>query len=289
MSFDLVHAVFSITSLSGPDKATLLALCDHAHNDGTGSYASVHLLAGEASLGERTVQRSLKSLEAQGFIATEGLPADWRERTQEEFIAGGRQKQTVSYRILLPNADMVEAAKHRAKAPAAPDYEGPTGAPQAPLSTNNDGCPTGTPIEDGCPTGTRGVPQRHPTGAPQAPKEVREAVREPATTTGAAEALSKGAGKATPKADKIIAWFMQTEHQAMPASKRQKAELEQMLKDVPDSIGRKAIARWHKERDFTGLRFPAQALLSELPAYLKLFENEARANVRAIAASRPKK
>src|ERR1700733_12798442 len=111
MSYDLVDAAFYF-KLPGIEKDILLALCKHAHADGTGSYASLRLLAFESGFSVRSVQNALRSLEAKNIIVAEGSKT------------GGRKSQTVHYKILLPNADMVAAVKStwkRTGAPPAPD------------------------------------------------------------------------------------------------------------------------------------------------------------------------
>jgi DNA-binding MarR family transcriptional regulator len=59
----------TITSLSLAEKFILLALCEKADNDGRNAYPSVSTLARYAECSERSVQRHLRSLERQGWIA----------------------------------------------------------------------------------------------------------------------------------------------------------------------------------------------------------------------------
>lgn len=270
MSYDLVDATFSII-LPPIEKVVLLALCKHAHDDGTSSYPSIKLLTAETGYKERGIQNALRSLEAKNIIVAVSSKV------------GGRHSQTVHYRILQPGPEAIEAAKHPWKGePPAPDYEGPdgngrttctrTGAPHAPDTTLTG---AGRAL-----TGAGHAP----TGAPRAPKSVSEEVKEQVnktTTTTEAEAGEAGTdlspkGAGTPKADGIIAWFIQNEGKAMPANKKLKQEIEAMLANVPDAIGNEAVKRWHSDRDFEGLRFPAQKLLEELPTYIKLVTSEQR-------------
>lgn len=54
--------------LPKPLKFTLLALADHADHDGRNAYPGVGLLAWKLGDDRRTVQRSLRKLEAMGII-----------------------------------------------------------------------------------------------------------------------------------------------------------------------------------------------------------------------------
>jgi hypothetical protein len=258
MSYELVDATFPII-LPAVEKAVLLALCRHAHADGTSSFPSVKLLTGEAGYSERSVQRALRELEAKNYIVAEGSKA------------GGRHGQTVSYKILIPNADVIAAVKSLWK-------QGITGASVAPDTTL-----TGAPVAPD--TGFTGASVAGtgasvaPTGAPVAPKSVSEAVKEQVKnqpTTGATEADDVGVvspkGAGTPRADWAIERFVTYNEKAMPAGKKVKAEIEAMLLTVPKEIADEAITRWSDRREagFTGLRDPARAMLSELPAFIKL-------------------
>lgn len=100
------------------DKLVLLALADHAHDDGTSAKPGIAHLAWKTDLSERTVQRCLKNLEEAGLI------------TPTAHAEGGRGYVT-EYTLLLE------------------------GLPPKPISTSvdNSGEPTGkgdklTPIAD---------------------------------------------------------------------------------------------------------------------------------------------
>jgi len=247
MSYDLVDATFVI-GLPAIEKATLLALCRHAHADGGGAYPSVNTLSLETGLSERSVQKALRALEERNYISAS---------TDK---AGGRR--SVTYRILIPNADVVAAVKSTWK-------KGRTSEGRTPNTPQEERGASHAP--EGRTSGTAGVQVAHPNAVRE---EVKEEVKTP-TTTGrqvGTVASSKTAG--TPKADSVIAWFIKNENKAMPAGRKAKQELEQLLDTVPDAIGKAAIENWWGKRNFRGLEFPLQALLSELPAYIKL-ETEA--------------
>jgi hypothetical protein len=64
-------AVFKL-EIPATQKLVLLAMADHAHNDGTGCYPSVGRLARKTSLSIRGVQTTLRRLEKAGFIVPQG-------------------------------------------------------------------------------------------------------------------------------------------------------------------------------------------------------------------------
>jgi hypothetical protein len=55
------------------DRLVLLVLADHAHEDGTGAWASQQTIAREARMSERAVRYSLKRLERAGAIVRDGF------------------------------------------------------------------------------------------------------------------------------------------------------------------------------------------------------------------------
>lgn len=57
---------------SPTDQMVLVVLADHAHDDGTKAFPSVATIAQQAKISERTVQYSLRRLEAQGCIRNTG-------------------------------------------------------------------------------------------------------------------------------------------------------------------------------------------------------------------------
>lgn len=95
----------------------------------------------------------------------------------------------------------------------------------------------------------------------------------PQAPAGEGVVVSNPSGKATPKADKIVAWFIK-KGQPMPATKKVREAIEAMLANVPDVIGKEAIERWYEDRDFKGLHLPAQAMLAELPDYIRVVTGE---------------
>jgi len=75
MSIRVMGDVFYLNpkEVDAPTKAVLLALADHANDDGLSVYPSVKRIAWKTSLSERTVRTKLKLLREQGFIKIEKL------------------------------------------------------------------------------------------------------------------------------------------------------------------------------------------------------------------------
>ena len=96
MSYKLVDAVFKIR-LTATEKAILGALCSHANDRAPTVWVSVANIALESGASERTVQRTLRSFEERKFIR-----ALFGKK-------GGKHSETVNYKMLIPNADIVAA------------------------------------------------------------------------------------------------------------------------------------------------------------------------------------
>jgi Helix-turn-helix domain len=252
MSYEHVDAVFPII-LPATEKAVLLALCRHAHKDGSCAFPSIKLLAWESGNHPRTVQRALRALEDRNYIVAEGSKA------------GGRHGQTVSYRVLVPNADVIAAVKALWKhgitgGGVAPD-EPVTGGGVAPEAEE-----TGLTGGGVAPTGG-GVA---PTGGGVAPKSVREPVSEPVTTT-PTPTSGEGAVVDVPKdAGTRMVQYLAKElgYTTLPATAQQKAELNKLAVGVPGDVMGVAIRAWVSERELKGMKFPVGFLLKELPAYI---------------------
>lgn len=72
MSIMVIAAVWRCDVPYPSDKLVLIALADHAHDDGGGSYPSVERLVKMTGLSERTVRTSLRRLEDGGHIKGTG-------------------------------------------------------------------------------------------------------------------------------------------------------------------------------------------------------------------------
>lgn len=99
MSVKVQAAVWDM-DLPATDKLVLLALADHAHDDGSSAYPSIDHLAKKCSMHRRTVQRTLRDLEASGRIKVQKgatsrfptmyqiLPAEGRHSATPEAAEG---------------------------------------------------------------------------------------------------------------------------------------------------------------------------------------------------------
>jgi hypothetical protein len=67
VSVRLISRVFKL-HIPTTDKFVLIAMADHAHDDGTHVFPSIKLLADKTSLSERAVQKALRRLKASHFI-----------------------------------------------------------------------------------------------------------------------------------------------------------------------------------------------------------------------------
>lgn len=90
MSVRLMGAVFELDVAAG-EKLVLLAMADHARDDGSGCYPSIELLARKTSQSRRGVQKIMRRLEDAGLIAP------------SEVSRGGRHCST-EYKLTLWNS-----------------------------------------------------------------------------------------------------------------------------------------------------------------------------------------
>lgn len=170
--------VFEADTGSAFNKLALLALADHAADDGTSVYPSVPRLARKCDLSKRSAQRTLRHLEKAGFVAVE----------REGYGQSARR-----YRLIV---EAIEAARRK---PGGVTDSHPRGArltPQEPGGVT-DGHQTGDrlapaapgPVTDGHPTGDRLAP--YPSVEP--PRVKDEPPGEPTPTPSAADAASVSA------------------------------------------------------------------------------------------------
>lgn len=68
MSVDVMSAVWKARGLSHTEKLVLLRMADFASDDGTNIYPALDRLAGDTGCSRRTVQSTLRALEALGLI-----------------------------------------------------------------------------------------------------------------------------------------------------------------------------------------------------------------------------
>lgn len=89
MSVHVISWVLKHSEAKGSDRLVLIALADKASDDGTHAYPSVDTLARESRCSRRTVQSSLRKLEADGRLVCEGLGP--RGQNRYVVIMGGAQ------------------------------------------------------------------------------------------------------------------------------------------------------------------------------------------------------
>lgn len=71
MSIRVMTQVWDSTEAKGTDRLVLLAIADSADDDGSNAWPSMARLAHKARVSERTVQRSIRTLETMGLLAIE--------------------------------------------------------------------------------------------------------------------------------------------------------------------------------------------------------------------------
>jgi Helix-turn-helix domain len=71
LSVRLMAEIFGL-DVPPSEKLVLLALADHARDDGTGAYPSIDRLARKSSLSRRGVQKIMRRLEGAGFVVPTG-------------------------------------------------------------------------------------------------------------------------------------------------------------------------------------------------------------------------
>jgi len=64
-------AIFDL-DIPAPEKLVLLAMADHAREDGTGCYPAIGTLARKTSLSRRGIQKLVRRLQGAGFVADTG-------------------------------------------------------------------------------------------------------------------------------------------------------------------------------------------------------------------------
>jgi hypothetical protein len=117
------------------EKLVLLALADHARDDGTGAYPSIDLLARKSSLSRRGTQKVMRRLEQDGWI----VPSK---------VSHGRR--TTEYRISLTNREPGSLfGKNQPRMPRPPTANLETSTANVSASNREPGSPesSGTVIE----------------------------------------------------------------------------------------------------------------------------------------------
>lgn len=97
MSGKIMGAVFSLR-LPKPEREVLLALADHAHDDGSGARPGVGLLSWKVDLSPRQVKRLLRRLEERGLIVAVAHRSGGRNRATEYRISLDCGERKPAYR-----------------------------------------------------------------------------------------------------------------------------------------------------------------------------------------------
>jgi len=84
-------AVFEL-DIAGSEKLVLLAMADHARDDGTGCYPAVELLARKTSQSRRGVQKIMRRLQVAGLIAPSR-------------VSRGGPRRSTEYTLTLANSE----------------------------------------------------------------------------------------------------------------------------------------------------------------------------------------
>ncbi len=118
MSIRLMGVVFAL-EIAASEKLVLLAMADHARDDGTGCYPSIDLLARKTSQSRRGVQKIMRRLEDAGLISPSR-------------ISRGGPRRSTEYKLIVENCEprsLFSSTQPRT----------------APLATANAGTPNGEP------------------------------------------------------------------------------------------------------------------------------------------------
>jgi len=104
MSVRIMSMVFESRGPESTEKLVLLALADHANDDGLSIYPSVERVANKTALSERTVQLTIKKLVEETHLL-------------QLVRAGGGRYTTNEYRILVKNLQSLISVRGEADSP----------------------------------------------------------------------------------------------------------------------------------------------------------------------------
>jgi hypothetical protein len=121
----VIEWVLDHSEATGGARLVLIVLAEHAHADGGEAFPSVDTIAHRTRMSRRGVQESLRRLEAEGHIVSDGVS----------------RKGTKVYRVLMSEQGGADRAPRADRAPAQNDAEG--GAPRAPEPSVEPSGPNG--------------------------------------------------------------------------------------------------------------------------------------------------
>lgn len=127
MSIDVLKLAFYVGGLSAAQKAVLVALADHADDEGRDVFPSVELLTFKTSCGERTVRRALKDLREMGLIhvvreATYHLTTEYRLDLPEMQVRQSRPARAAERGARAAGHGVPERQSRPARAAPKPSY-----------------------------------------------------------------------------------------------------------------------------------------------------------------------
>ncbi len=137
MSVRLMGKVFEL-DVPAMKKLVLLAMADHARDDGTGCYPAIGTLAAKTSLSVRGVQKTINDLEAAGYLRVAGKMDVKRGVRVDKY----RHGVTTEYTLTLDGADRLlfgrRASNPARRAPLTPHAAAANPAPHDTLTPHTD-------------------------------------------------------------------------------------------------------------------------------------------------------
>jgi Helix-turn-helix domain len=113
MSGRLMGAVFDL-DIPASWKLVLLAMADHAHDDGTSCYPSIETLARKTSQSRRGVQKIMRRLEEAGLIEPSKVSRGGRRRSTEYTLTLANSEPRSRFPSTQPRTTVPETANHSA-------------------------------------------------------------------------------------------------------------------------------------------------------------------------------
>jgi hypothetical protein len=153
MSVRVMSWVWDHSKAGGTDRLVLLAIADSADHDGTNAWPAVSTIARKCQVSERTVQRSIRNLEALGEIAvyaqaggTPTMTADRRPNLYRVVMADGvTDRHPAPENGVTPSAERGDQMTPRGVTPLSPNPSVDPSGQVTPPSTDVDKDPREAP------------------------------------------------------------------------------------------------------------------------------------------------
>lgn len=273
-------------NIAGTDLLVLLALADHADDRGGSCYPKITRLAERCRVSDRTVQRSLRTLEQAGYI----------RRLSDEYLPPALQQRDRRYR---PNAyEIIVAHLTQGRHDDAPDSSPPPGdsrgrQPVTAESGRGDAADTSGATHPS----PRGDTVDAPGATPASPRTPTGTVREPPTNVADATASDVCDPHAEPLARRFAALAAQLGHDVpqedTPQWRRWVAAMHRLLRYGPEEAPTQPqpaeriefVLDWwaHDVRDGDKGEFPGWAIVVRCPQKLRVKWTQMLAQARADA------